>query len=188
MASPKDTPCPLCKQKIAAAMPDRQLERLLNEKLVFCSNKNRGRTWSGELLKFEGDHLNENPQTPDKVMDGCPYVKVSCSQCQRVKVERKEMTNHKEKECPRREAVCTYCKKHHAAYEDIGRIHHPVCQQIPVPCPKGCGAKPLRKKYRDASCKLVSKKSTTLPFPCYGVYQDIDWTSNGETLNGLGHL
>ena len=168
VASPKDTPCPLCKQKIAAAMPDRQLERLLNKKLVFCSNKNRGCTWSGELLKFEGDHLNENPQTPDKVMDGCPYVQVSCSQCQKVKVERKEMTNHKEKECPRRKAMCTYCKKHHAAYEDISRIHHPVCQQIPVPCPKGCGAKPLRKNIEMHLANWCPKNPQPCPFHVVG--------------------
>ena len=34
-ATPKVTPCPLCKQKIAAAIPDKQLERLLNEKHVY---------------------------------------------------------------------------------------------------------------------------------------------------------
>ena len=167
-ATPKNTSCPLCKQKIAAAMPDKQLERLLNEKLVFCSNKKRGCTWSGELVKFEGDHLNENPRAPDKLMDGCLYVQVLCSQCQRVKVERQEMINHMEKECPRRMAVCTYCKVHRAAYEDISRIHHPVCQQIPVLCPKGCGAKPLRKNVETHVANWCPKNPQPCPFHVVG--------------------
>ncbi|MCG8622324.1 MAG: hypothetical protein MJE68_10070, partial [Proteobacteria bacterium] len=77
-ATPKVTPCPLCKQKIAAAIPDKQLERLLNEKHVFCSNKSRGCAWSGELVKLEGEHLNKYPtgQAPEELMEGCMYVQV----------------------------------------------------------------------------------------------------------------
>ena len=89
----KDTPCPLCKQKIAAAMPDRKLQRLLNEKQVYCSNKNRGCTWTGELGQLEVSHLNESP-SPDKLMDGCLYVQVLCSQCRRVEIERRTMTSY----------------------------------------------------------------------------------------------
>ena len=168
MANPNDAPCPLCKQQIAAAIPDRQLERLLNAKLVFCSNKRRGCTWYGELVKFEGYHLNENPQTPDKVMEGCLYVQVLCSQCQRVMVERQEMENHIKTECPRRMAVCTYCKTHRAAYEDINQIHHPVCQQFPVPCPKGCGAKPLRKNIKMHLANWCPKNPQPCPFHIVG--------------------
>ena len=58
-------------------MPDKQLERLLNEKLVYCSNKRHGCTWSGELGKLEHNHLlNENPPAPDKLVGGCLYVQI----------------------------------------------------------------------------------------------------------------
>ena len=168
--TPKVTPCPLCKQKIAAAMPDKQLERLLNEKHVFCSNKSRGCTWSGELVKLEVDHLNKNPtgQTPEELMKGCKYVQVLCYQCKRVTIERQEMVDHLEKKCPRRMAVCTYCKVHRAAYEDISRNHHPVCQQIPVPCPKGCGAKPLRKNIKTHVKNWCPKNPQPCPFHVVG--------------------
>ena len=194
-AAPSDTPCPLCKQKIAVAMPDKQLERLLNEKLVYCSNKKRGCTWSGELAKFEDDHLNENPPAPDKLMDGCVYVQVLCSQCQRVTVERHEMSNHIKKECPRRIAVCTYCKVHRAAYEDISRIHHPVCRQIPVTCPKGCGAKPLRKNIEAHVANWCPKNPQPCPFHVVGCTKKLtgyqlerhltDWTVYENHLSNM---
>ena len=126
-----DAPCPLCKLNIIASIPDRQLERLLREKLVYCSNKSCGCTWTGELGQLEEDHLNATPPH-DKLMDGCLYVEVLCSQCQRMKVKRHAMENHMQKECPRRIAVCTYCKVHRAAYKDISRIHHPLCQYTPA--------------------------------------------------------
>ena len=169
-ATPKVTPCPLCKQKIVAAIPDKQLERLLNDKHVFCSNKSRGCTWSGELVKLEGEHLNKNPtdQALEELMEGCMYVQVLCYQCKRVTIERQEMADHLEKKCPRRMAVCTYCKVHRAAYEDISRSHHPVCRQIPVPCPKGCGAKPLRKNIESHVENWCPKNPQPCPFHVVG--------------------
>ena len=167
-AAPEDIPCPLCKQKIAAAIPDKQLERLLNEKLVYCSNKKHGCTWCGELGRLEDNHLNENPPASDKLMDGCLYVQVLCSQCQRVKIERRKMKIHMENECPKRMTVCTYCRTHRAAYEDISQNHHPVCPCIPVPCPKGCGAKPLRKNIETHVTNLCPKNPQPCPFHIVG--------------------
>ena len=163
----EDSPCPLCKQIIAAVMPDKRLERLLNEKRVHCSYQKSGCTWIGKLGQLELSHLNENPQ-PDKLMNGCMCVLVLCSQCQRVKVERREMKPHMEKECPKRIVLCIYCKEHRAAYEDISRTHHPVCPCIPVPCPKGCGAKPLRKNIKIHTTKLCPKNPQPCPFQIVG--------------------
>ena len=110
--------CPLCKQKITVSIPDEQLERLLKEKLVYCSNKSCGCTWTGKLGQLEDGHLNATPPQ-GKLMDGCQYVEVLCSQCQRMKVKCHAMENHMQKKCPRRIAVCTYCKEYRAAYEDM---------------------------------------------------------------------
>ena len=163
----RDTACPLCKQNITASMPDKQLERLLKEKLVYCSNKACGCTWTGELGQLEEGHLNMTP-LQGKLMDGCLYVEVLCSQCQRMKVKRHAMKNHMQKECPKRIALCTYCKKHRAAYEDISRIHHPVCQYVPEPCPKGCGAKPLRKNIAKHVADWCPKNPQPCPFHIVG--------------------
>ena len=155
---PQDAPCPLCKQKIATSIPDRQLEGVLNEKLVYCSNKKSGCKWTGELGKFEASHL----------MNECLYVQVLCSQCQRVNIKRHAMRNHMQNECMRRIVVCKFCKTYHAAYEDIGRIHHPVCLYFPEPCPKGCGAKPFRKNIAKHLASSCPKNPQPCPFCIVG--------------------
>ena len=159
--------CPLCKQKITVSIPDKQLERLLKEKLVCCSNKSCGCTWTGKLGQLEDGHLNATPPQ-GKLMDGCQYVEVLCSQCQRMKVKRHAMENHMQKKCPRRIAVCTYCKEYRAAYEDMSRIHHLVCSYVPQPCPKGCGAKPLRKNIRTHVANSCPKNPQPCPFHIVG--------------------
>ena len=155
---PQDAPCPLCKQKIATSIPDRQLERLLNEKLVYCSNKKSGCKWTGELGKFEADHLKNE----------CLYAQVLCSQCQRMNVKRHAMRNHMQHKCARRIVVCTYCETYRAAYEDLGRIHHPVCPYFPEPCPKGCGAKPFRKNIAKHLATSCPKNPQPCPFHIVG--------------------
>ena len=155
---PQNAPCPLCKQKIATSIPDRQLERLLNEKLVYCSNKKSGCKWTGELGRFETSHL----------MNECLYAQVLCSQCQRVNVKRHAMRNHMQNKCARRIMVCTYCKSYSAAYEDLGRIHHPVCPFFPEPCPKGCGAKPFRKNIAKHLANSCPKNPQPCPFHVVG--------------------
>ena len=154
------TRCPLCKQTITAAIHDKQLQRCLKEKLVYCSNKSRGCTWTGELRQLEDGHLNVSQATPDE--HGCQYVLVVCSQCKRIKVERHAMKDHMQKECPRRVVVCVHCTTHRAPFEDIGRIHNPVCPYVPVPCPKGCGAKPYRMNIETH----LADRCPNNPLPC----------------------
>ncbi|MCG8620998.1 MAG: hypothetical protein MJE68_03205, partial [Proteobacteria bacterium] len=83
-------------------------------------------------------------------------------------IERQEMVDHLEKQCERRMAVCTYCKVHRAAYEDISQNHHPVCPQVPVPCPKGCGKKPLRKNIKTHVENWCLKNPQPCPFHVVG--------------------
>ena len=167
-----EAPCPLCTRKITKAIADKQLERCLKEKQVYCSNKAYGCSWTGELGQFEEGHLNATPPQ-GKLMDGCLYVEVLCSQCQRMKVKRLTMENHIQKECPRRIAVCTYCKEYHAAYENVSRIHHLVCSYVPQPCPKGCGAKPLRKNITTHVMNWCPKNTHPCPFHIVGCMKNL---------------
>ena len=159
--------CPLCKQNIIAAIPDKQLERVLNEKQVYCSNKHRGCAWTGELAKLEDRHLNENPPH-DKLLEGCAYVQIMCCLCQRAKVERRAMEDHMKTECPRREVLCKYCKQHRTAYEDIAQIHYPVCSYVTVSCPKGCGTKHQRRNLASHIAKWCPKNPLPCPFHIVG--------------------
>ena len=159
--------CPLCKQTMTAAMPDKQLERTLKEKVVYCSNKASGCTWTGELGQLEDGHLKANPPQ-DQLMDGCPYVQLLCPQCKKTEVKRHAMKSHVLNECPRRMVVCTYCKKYRNTYDNIISVHHLVCPHVPEPCPKGCGAKPLRKNISKHLAHYCAKNPLPCPFHIVG--------------------
>lgn len=159
--------CPLCKQTMTAAMPDKQLERTLKEKVVYCSNKASGCTWTGELGQLEEGHLKANPPQ-DQLMDGCPYVQLLCPQCKKTEVKRHAMRSHVQRECPRRMAVCTYCKKYRNTYDNIISVHHLVCPHVPKLCPKGCGAKPLRKNISKHLAHYCAKNPLPCPFHIVG--------------------
>ena len=167
VAAVHEASCPLCKQTMTAAIHDKQLERTLKEKVVYCSNKASGCTWTGELGQLEEGHLKANPPQ-DQLMDGCPYVQLLCPQCKKTEVQRHAMKSHVLSECPRRMAVCTYCKKYRNTYDNIVSVHHLVCPHVPEPCPKGCGAKPLRKNISNHLAHSCPKNSLPCPFRIVG--------------------
>ena len=71
-------PCPLCNSCFTTAIPNRQLERVLNEMYVYCSHKDSGCAWKGELIALP-QHLNIEPCT-DR-LSGCQYAPLKCSHC-----------------------------------------------------------------------------------------------------------
>ena len=138
-----DYACPLCRKPTFKDIPDRQLKRVLMAKRVYCSFRRNGCEWKGELCKLE-THLNSNPQTDRAAwQEGCSYVEIPCPLCQRERMKRLVIEEHIANECPKREVSCKFCQVHHSAYENIGK-HHAVCPCVPVECPKGCRATPLR--------------------------------------------
>ena len=50
--------CPLCNQVGLQTLPDKQLERLLNDKSVYCSFRDSGCDWVGKLKNFD-EHYKE---------------------------------------------------------------------------------------------------------------------------------
>ena len=53
--------CPLCKQEGFTAIPNKGLERVLNKKRVYCTNKKLGCEWLGELRQLDS-HLHGSPE------------------------------------------------------------------------------------------------------------------------------
>ena len=153
--------CPLCKDKDFKAILDKGLERVLNQTAVYCSNKESGCDWSGELRELDS-HLNatspymDGPDKEPNVQSRCQFVDVRCQYCP-VTVRRYQMTEHLN-ECPNKPILCTHCKKHTASHQDMTNFHYPVCPKYPVKCPNKCGAKLQRKnvaKHVDTTCPLI---------------------------------
>ena len=66
-------PCPLCNVQFTASMPDKRLQRTLNELQVYCCHKEAGCEWVGELGSLP-QHLNLKHQDEGDRLSGCQLV------------------------------------------------------------------------------------------------------------------
>ena len=95
--------CPVCSKKVARdsnTHPNYHIEREVSGLHIYCTNKEKGCEWQGELNNIN-NHLGNS--------DGCQFEEVKCSnECGKM-IERRYLTNHVETECPRRKVNCQYC-------------------------------------------------------------------------------
>ncbi len=130
-------PCPLCNTESFKTFPDKQLQRMLNQKQVYCKHKVDGCEWTGELSKF-AEHFNSpGEETGESRLEGCPYVALKCSTCEKL-IKRAEFKAH-EVRCSDDTYTCEYCNSFTSTYSDVINNHWPKCKSHPVPCPNECG-------------------------------------------------
>ena len=132
--------CPLCNIQFTTCIPDKRLQRTLNELRVYCCNKESGCEWVGELGGLT-QHLNIKPQEKADRMTGCQLAKITCAFCSN-DIERKDLKEHEEEICTKRPYNCEYCEDYKSIFEDVTTNHWPECHSRPVPCPNKCGASP----------------------------------------------
>ena len=133
-------PCPLCNIQFTTIMPDKRLQRTLNELQVYCCHKEAGCEWVGELGSLP-QHLNLNPQNDGGRLIGCQLASVECVFCCE-DIQRKDLKEHEDDKCPERAYDCEYCQEYESTYIDVTTNHWPVCPSRPVPCPNECGISP----------------------------------------------
>ena len=128
--------CPACKQDEFYVYSDKGLKQSLYSFKVYCSNKNEGCDWQGELGQLD-QHINSSSDR-NKRLEGCAHTKVRCSYCskrhRRFKIERHEGT-----QCVQRPFTCQMCKEFKSTYDDVVKNHAPSCMCRPVECPNTCG-------------------------------------------------
>ena len=120
--------CPICRDGIFPVVRNKQSEREIKSFYIFCSNKEKGCEWQGELNDIN-NHLGYS--------DGCQFQEVKCSnECGKM-IQRRYLTSHVETECPRRKVNCQYC---HDTGEHlfIEGQHKEECPKLPLPCPNKC--------------------------------------------------
>ena len=110
-------PCPCCKAERFEKFADKRLKQTLYEFKVYCTNKEQGCKWIGELRQLD-KHLNSNP-SQEKQLEGCiyvyiyvyicQYIKVKCHHCSKL-VHRSHIQIHQSKQCLRRPFSCEYCR------------------------------------------------------------------------------
>ena len=120
--------CPMCKDRRFKTVLNKQIDREVRSLHVYCSNKEKGCMWQGEINEISGHLENSN---------GCQYENVKCSlKCNRT-MQRQHLAGHMKNRCLRRKVNCQYCHDTEE-YQFIEGQHKKECLKVPPPCPNKC--------------------------------------------------
>ena len=144
--------CPVCRSKEFTTVVNKQVERLVKNLSVFCTNKEKGCKWEGELNDIDS-HLTST--------NGCKYADVQCTnECGKV-VQRRYLKHHLDCACSYNKTNCKYCN---ARIEQklINSKHKEECPKFPLLCPNKCkiGSIPREnlQKHLSDECMLQNVK------------------------------
>ena len=129
--APSIKSCPLCKEVNFDKLQDKQLERLLNQRSVYCLLQDSGCKWTGELGKLSS-HLSFEDSVS---VTACEKLPVPCSHCGGY-FKRADLPGH-QGVCESRPSQCIYCS-YKCPLKELD-IHHKNCPKIPRPCKNNCG-------------------------------------------------
>ena len=136
--------CPMCRSIEFATVPNKQICREVQGLQIFCTNKERGCTWQGEVNSIR-NHLEHN--------DGCKFETVKCFNVCGIELQRQNLTSHVETECPYQVIACQYCELKRKRHFILGR-HIEECPRFPLPCPNGCAITDIPRKDIDKHKKV----------------------------------
>ncbi len=139
----EDKPCPTCKQDFDC-FQNKGLQQPLYGFKVFCSNKEGGCGWQGELGQLD-QHLNVSPDEDNQLV-GCAYTSICCFFCDEL-YQRSQIEHHQTAECSERPFTCTMCDEYESTYGDVKASHALECKCRPVECPNSCGASNLQHQH-----------------------------------------
>ena len=110
---------------------------------IYCTNKEKGCEWQGELNNIN-NHLGNRK--------GCQFKEVKCSnECGKM-IQRQYLTSHAETECPRRKVNCQYCHDI-GEHQFIEGQHKEECPKLPLPCPNKCKVRDIPREDMEAHRK-----------------------------------
>lgn len=129
--------CPICRGDCSEIFPDKNFERIVYSKIVYCMKRNRTQEtqcdWSGELRDFR-NHLSTS----------CPYDIEKCKyECGQKDILRIDLSDHLENHCLLRPYSCQHCGAK-STYKTITKSHYQVCKNYPVGC-SHCSDKNVRR-------------------------------------------
>ena len=120
--------CPVCREENVGFSQNYHLKREIKSLHIYCTNKEKGCEWQGELNNIN-NHLGNS--------DGCQFEEEKCSnECGKM-IQRRYLTSHVKTECPRRKVNCQYCHDT-GEHQFIEGQHKEECPKLPLPCPNKC--------------------------------------------------
>ena len=124
----KATSCPMCKDEQFETFFNKQVHREVQDVRVYCTNKEKGCKWTGEVRDI-GLHLENT--------DGCRFEEVTCpNDCKKL-MQRRLLSNHIKFKCLYRKVKCRYCSNN-VKRLFVDSTHLEECPKLPLPCPNSC--------------------------------------------------
>lgn len=122
--------CPNCRKELTKNyFTDKNSIRMINNLKVYCPNKLKGCTWTGELQQV-GNHTSE-----------CPHQLLPCPNGCGTTMSNSDLKVHLNQDCPRRIIRCICCFVC-GEYQFITGAHLLECPRMVIPCPNdGCDSK-----------------------------------------------
>ncbi|XP_065883099.1 TNF receptor-associated factor 2-like [Dysidea avara] len=115
----------MCRSEEIAIFPNKQANRAVRSLCVFCTNKDKGCEWQGEV-NYIISHL-----------EGCQFEMVTCSNDCGKCFQWQYLTSHVENECVRRKVDCQYCHIT-GEHQFIKGKHNEQCPKYAIACPNSC--------------------------------------------------
>ena len=130
-------PCPLCNSQFSLSIPNPSIQWAINSLQAYCSFKETGCEWVGELCEI-AEHLNDNTKSDNYKSSGCPFLQLNCVYCNEI-FQRQYVFGHETNECLKRPYKCDTCNEFKSTFEDVTTKHNNVCPCGVIPCPNDCG-------------------------------------------------
>ncbi|XP_065916577.1 TNF receptor-associated factor 4-like [Dysidea avara] len=164
------TACPMCRTKPFLACPNKQNERAIKSLHIYCTYKEKGCEWQGEVNDID-KHLQNST--------GCKFESVSCSnQCGK-EFERRHLPDHAQA-CPQRKVDCQYCSIT-GEHQFIESEHKETCPKFPLPCPNNCSVIDISREDMENHRNTCPLEDVECPNHCSTVLQRQNLISHVET-------
>ena len=143
--------CPLCRDYIGYKyFKDTKSDREIKSLMTYCSSKDAGCKWKGEL-KYVEVHLDE-----------CLYQDIECENCDKTLLKLC-LQEHMLLECPMRIHKCHLCNEE-GPYQTITTTHKLTCPEVQVKCRNaGCNRR-LRRSKMSSHAASCPKQAVQCPF------------------------
>ena len=140
--------CPVCRDEKFKTFRNKAIDREIKDLCIYCTNKEKGCKWQGELSDIN-DHL----------VNSCQFEEMKCtSECGEM-IERRYLTTHVEFECPRRKVNCRYCHDI-GEHQFIEGQHKEECPKLLLPCANMCEVGSIAREDMEAHTKKCPHKIT----------------------------
>ena len=162
--------CPMCRYENFSTVANKQNERIIKNLHVYCTNKDKGCDWQGEVNEITG-HLGNS--------SGCQFEEVKCSNDCGKMLQRRHLSSHVDNDCPCREVHCQYCNIA-GQHQFIMGEHVNQCAKVPLPCPNNCGVDSILREDMAVHKTTCPFEEMECPNDCGKVLQRQFMTSHVE--------